>query len=267
MAGRVHAGRAEGLDRRARILGIRIHNLTMEESLQAILSRLDRPGAGQVSFVNAHCANLAWKDPEYRRILDTSDLVFADGIGMQVAGRILGCPIRDNVNGTDLFPRLCAILEGTGKRVFLLGGRDGVAAGVRGWIARHHPGTVVCGIQNGFFSLAEEDQIVARIRDARADVLLVALGVPAQEKWIARVQADTTARLAFGVGGLFDFYSGRIPRAPGWMQRSGVEWVWRLAQEPGRMWKRYLLGNFTFLFCVLRERFRGLPAARFQEDR
>jgi len=238
----------------------------MEEALQVILSRLDRPGTAQVSFVNAHCANLAWKDPEYRRILATSDLVFADGIGMRVAGRILGFPIRDNVNGTDLFPRLCAALEGTGKRIFLLGGREGVAEGVRDWIARHHPKTLVCGIQDGFFSLAEEDQIVARIRDARADVLLVAMGVPVQEKLIARILADTKTRLAFGVGGLFDFYSGRIPRAPRWMQHAGMEWVWRLAQEPGRMWKRYLLGNFTFLFRVLRERFRGLTAARFQEE-
>jgi N-acetylglucosaminyldiphosphoundecaprenol N-acetyl-beta-D-mannosaminyltransferase len=165
-----------------------------------------------------------------------------------------------------LFPRLCAALAGTSHRVFLLGARPEVVAGVRDWIAQHHPSVTVCGSRDGYFNAAEEPQVIADIAAARADLLLVALGAPHQEKWIARCLAATGVKLAIGVGGLFDFYSGRIPRAPQWLRELGGEWLYRLYQEPRRMWRRYLVGNVVFLWRVIRERQRRHPIGGYQTE-
>ncbi len=238
------------------LLGLRLNNLTMESTLDWLLARLDGTGAAQVSFVNADCASLAYRDEEYLRVVNGCALVLADGIGMKLAGQLLGQELQQNVNGTDLFPRLCAALAGTSHRVFLLGARPAAVAGVRDWLAQQHPGVTVCGSRDGYFSAAEEAQVCADIAAARADLLLVALGAPRQEKWIARNLAQTGVKVALGVGGLFDFYSGRIPRAPLWLRELGCEWVYRLYQEPRRMWRRYLVGNVLFLWRVLRERQR-----------
>jgi N-acetylglucosaminyldiphosphoundecaprenol N-acetyl-beta-D-mannosaminyltransferase len=240
------------------VLGIRLDNLTMTESLELIRAAIRDGKAGgkpaQVSFLNPHCANVACRDREYFRALGGSALTLADGIGLKIAGKLLGREICQNVNGTDLFPRLCADLAGTGNGLYLLGGRPGVPEAVRDWLAEHHPGVTVSGLRNGYFTDAEEPGVIADIRNSGASVLLVAFGVPKQELWISRYLAAFGVPVALGVGGLFDFYSGRIPRAPLWMREIGLEWVYRLYQEPGRMWKRYLIGNATFLLRVLAER-------------
>ena len=217
------------------ILGIPIDNLTMSESVDYILNRLHGDSPSQVCFANADCANITYRDPAYLALLQEAHLILADGIGFKLAGKMLGREVRQNVNGTDLFPRLCAALSGTGKKVFLLGGRPGVADAVRDWMAKHYPDVVVCGVQHGYFSPEEESAVVRQIADQRADLLLVAMGVPHQDKWISRHLPDLGVRVAMGVGGLFDFYSGRIPRAPVWMRESGIEWVYRFYQEPRRM--------------------------------
>jgi N-acetylglucosaminyldiphosphoundecaprenol N-acetyl-beta-D-mannosaminyltransferase len=131
-----------------------------------------------------------------------------------------------------------------------------VTEGVRDWIAEHHPGTIVCGCNHGYFSPEEEADVIRRIADSGADVLLVAFGVPRQDVWISQHIRETGAKVAMGVGGLFDFYSGRTPRAPLWMREIGLEWFYRFYQEPGRMWKRYFVGNAVFLFRVMMERSR-----------
>ena len=171
----------------------------------------------------------------------------ADGIGIKIAGKLLGQEIKQNVNGTDLFPRLCAALSHTQHRVFLLGGQPGVPEKVRQWISDHYPAVVVCGWHHGYFSPTEEHTVIEQIADSKATLLLVAFGVPRQEKWIHRHLEATGVKVALGVGGLFDFYSGRIPRAPQWLREIGGEWLYRLCQEPQRMWKRYIVGNAMFL--------------------
>lgn len=236
-----------------RILGLRIDNLTMPETLDWIEEKLNGSGFHQVSFLNAACANIAMRDSEYRRVLDGSSLVLADGIGLRIAGRLLGRQIVENVNGTDLFPLLCQRLRGSGKRLFLLGAGPGIAEGVRDWIERNSNGLTVCGATDGYFHPGAESEMVARIARSGADLLLVALGAPRQEKWIARAAPLTGVRVAIGVGGLFDFYSGRIPRAPHWIRRLGLEWAYRLRCEPRRLWRRYLIGNPIFLWHVFRE--------------
>lgn len=236
-----------------RILGVRVHNLTMAGTVERIVGWLGGTAPRQVAFVNADCLNRCRGDVEYRGVLNMAHLTLADGSGVRLAGRVLRQPIRENVNGTDLFPQLCGALEGTPHGVFLLGGRPGVAEGVRAWIGRHHPAVNVVGTRHGYFSPEEESAVAAEIRASGASLLLVALGAPRQDFWIRRHLASSGARVAIGVGGLFDFYSGRIPRAPMWLREMGLEWVYRFWQEPGRMWKRYWVGNFAFLARVLAE--------------
>ena len=243
------------------ILGIPLHNLTMAEALDTILARLDASVPAQVCFVNADCANIAHKNPAYHTVLTQADVVLADGIGLKLAGKCLGQEIKQNVNGTDLFPRLCEALSGTSKRLFLLGARPGVAEEVCRWVTTHYPDVVMAGWHHGYFTPDEEPQVLQHIASTRADILLVAFGAPRQDLWIQQHLRTTGVKVAMGVGGLFDFYSGRIARAPIWVRELGAEWLYRLYQEPGRMWKRYLLGNGLFLWRVLRGNPRSLPDA------
>ena len=248
-------GAAPAAPAQVRLLGIRLDNLTMDEAVKTIVAlAAAEAGAASVCFVNPHCANIACRDRAYREVLGLSGLCLADGIGMKLGGRILGRPLRQNVNGTDLFPLLCAALAGTGRGIFLLGARPGVPEAVAEWIRQRYPDTRVCGVQHGYFAPAELPDVLDRIRASQAAVLLVAFGVPGQEIWIDQHLAETGVRVAMGVGGLFDFYSGRIPRAPIWMREIGLEWVYRFIQEPRRMWKRYLVGNAVFLVRVVGER-------------
>lgn len=244
---------------RIQLLGIPLDNLTLDDAVETILHRIDWPAPQQICFVNADCANIACRQPQYLNVLRQADLVFADGIGMRLAGKFLGSSVRDNVNGTDLFPRLCEALRGTRKSLYLLGARPGVAEGVRDWIAAHHPGVVVAGCRHGYFATDEEPAVVRTIADSKADLLLVAFGAPRQDLWIREHLGDLGVKVAMGVGGLFDFYAGRVPRAPNWMRRGGLEWLYRLYQEPGRLWRRYVLGNPLFLLRVARAWGAGPP--------
>jgi len=239
---------------RVTVLGIPVDNLSMSAAVAAIVARLDRPRPSQVCFLNADCVNLSHRDRPYLEVLRAADLVLADGIGLKIAARAAGIRLRDNVNGTDLFPRLCQSLSDTGKSLFLLGAKPGVADAVCDWVARRHPGVAIAGCRHGYFSPAEEPMVVDEIAQSGADLLLVAFGSPRQDLWIHRHLGLLGVKVAMGVGGLFDFYSGRIPRAPVWMRKAGLEWLFRLTREPGRLWKRYLLGNPRFLARVAFDR-------------
>lgn len=253
---------------RLEMFGLGLLNLDRDASLAAIEAALAANEPKRIAFVNADCINLGARDPEYRRQLARMDWVFIDGIGMRIAGRLLGQQVRDNVNGTDLFPPLCAALARDGRRLYLLGARPGVAAAAAEWAVARFPGLQIAGCRDGYFAADEEATIVEEIRRAHTDVLLVALGAPRQEAWIDRNAIACGTTIAIGVGGLFDYYSGRIPRAPRWMRRAGLEWLFRLIQEPGRLWRRYLVGNFIFLAraCVALLRPPACPDAPRRES-
>jgi N-acetylglucosaminyldiphosphoundecaprenol N-acetyl-beta-D-mannosaminyltransferase len=207
--------------------------------------------------VNADCVNITFRDRDYLKAVQSADLVLSDGIGMKLAGKILKQEVRQNVNGTDLFPRMCAALQGTGKGIYLFGARPGVAEGVRAWVEANYPGVVVSGTRSGFFTDEEEGAIVQDIAASGASVLLVAMGAQRQDKWIHEHLQECGASVAIGVGGLFDFFSGQTNRAPQWVREMGFEWFYRVVQEPGRLWKRYFVGNGVFLFRVFRARLIG----------
>ena len=237
-----------------RIQGIPIRNLTMADAVDEIVALMDRPGSFQVAFLNAHCANLAHADPRYKEVLCTSQMTLADGSGLKLAGTILGQPVRQNVNGTDLFPRLLKALEGSGRSVFLLGARPGVPGKVREWIEAEYPGVAVVGHRDGYFASEETDDVVREIAASGADLLLVGMGAPRQDLWLREHLEASGARVGMGVGGLLDFFGDQMPRAPEWLREIGLEWTYRLYQEPGRMWRRYLIGNVVFLGRVVRVR-------------
>ncbi|WP_052007309.1 WecB/TagA/CpsF family glycosyltransferase [Burkholderia paludis] len=233
------------------IVDVRFDNLSMQDAIARIRDRLDADAPpAQVCFVNPACVNVAARHRRYRAILRRAALVLPDGIGIKIAGDLLSTPLRQNVNGTDLFPRLCAALEGSGHGIFLLGGKPGVAQAMAGRIAQQYPGLSIAGCRHGYFDPHDATaarEVVDAVRASGARLLLVAMGVPVQEQFIARHLDAFGVKVAMGVGGLFDFMSGATPRAPAWLRELGGEWLFRLAIEPGRMWKRYLIGNTSFL--------------------
>jgi len=233
--------------------GVPIVNTTMPEAVDWIAARAVAGDPALLAFVNPDCLNIAYVDAEYRRILLDAARVLPDGIGIHIGCRMLGVALQANVNGTDLFPQLCERAAQTGLGLFLLGARPGIAEAVAANMQAQFPALRIGGVQDGYFDPADEDVVVDRINASGAAILLVAFGVPRQEKWLARNHARLTAPVRMGVGGLFDFYSGRIPRAPVWMREIGLEWSWRLMQEPGRMWRRYVIGNPLFLYRVWRQ--------------
>ena len=245
--------------REIRLLDVRIDNWTMEGALAWIAATPRGARTRQLAFVNPDCLNKAFEQPGYREVLARADVVLPDGIGIHYACRMTGTALAANVNGTDLFPRLCAAAEESGRSVYFLGARPGVVEALVVKCRERWPRLQIAGRRDGFFARGgdEERAVVDAIRASSPDLLLVAFGAPSQDLWIAAQLEKLGARVAIGVGGLFDFYSGRVARAPQWMRELGLEWVWRLLQEPGRMWRRYVIGNPLFLYRVWRWRRRG----------
>lgn len=246
-----HAG-----DVKLSILDVQLDNLTRREAFERLEGLLYGPdGPHQVSFAYADCLNKACSDPHYRQVLNGSKLVLPDGIGIRIASSILGRQVRDNHCGTDVIPAFLGHINGNGARVFLLGSKQTVVARAGQRMKQDFPSVTVCGVEHGYFDSDEE--IIAKINAARPDILLVGMGVPRQEKWIAKNLSRLNVKICCGVGALFDFYSGSMPRAPQWMLNGGMEWIYRLYREPRRLWRRYLIGNFLFLGRVYRQLLTG----------
>ncbi|MEO1662740.1 MAG: WecB/TagA/CpsF family glycosyltransferase [Pseudomonadota bacterium] len=231
----------------SKVLGFDVVNAGMAETVYWIADRAQSRTPTQIAFLNAHCANIARKDWQYRDTLENVDALLPDGSGVAVAAKLDQQNLGANLNGTDLFGPLCRCLAFRKIPVFFLGGRPGVAEAAADNAKADCPGLNVAGHQHGYFSPRDEDEIIAKINASGARVVFVAFGVPTQDVWLARVRHRLHAPVVLGVGGLLDFVSGRIPRAPNWMRKSGTEWMYRLKCEPRRMWQRYLVGNVTFM--------------------
>lgn len=246
------------------LLGISVANASKTETLDWIFARLASGRRTCVHYLNAHSSNVAAFDCEYRKALSNADLVVPDGSGLAISARLHGKRLVCNLNLTDLIPLVCQRLADISGSVFLLGGDIGVAEAAAKNLVNSFPGLRIAGTHYGFFSEDQGKQVIQEINSSGAQMLLVAMGVPRQEMWLNRMMPFLNPTLAFGVGGLFDFLSGRIPRAPTAWQVIGMEWAYRLYQEPKRMWRRYLLGNPLFLARSLAAtaRTRILPIRR-----
>ncbi|MBV9463089.1 MAG: WecB/TagA/CpsF family glycosyltransferase [Verrucomicrobiae bacterium] len=245
-----------------RLFGLPLRNETLERANERIFELAKAPRGTlpptKIFFVNAHCVNVASRDREYVRILHDADILYADGAGLAIAAKWAGRRFCDNVNGTDLFPILCAKAARDRIPMALLGGEHGVAELCAQKMTERCGPIKFTFIRQGYVQPYEEARVVGDVRRSGAAILLVAMGVPRQEKWIHRWSGELGAQVQIGVGGLFDFYSGRRRRAPSLFRKIGLEWTIRLAQEPGRLAKRYLLGNPEFLLRALRLRSRGI---------
>lgn len=234
------------------LFDLSVSNIDMDEAVELILNSSSSVQKSQLAFVNPDCLNIAWTHPDYKNVLQASQQLLPDGIGIHLGCRILDVALKANVNGTDLFPKLCARVAQTGQSLFLLGARPGVAQTCADNMLQRFPGLNICGTHDGYFDDAQAERVIDEINQANPSILLVAMGAPLQELWIAEHRAKLQVKVTMGVGGLFDFYSGEIARAPLWLREMGMEWCWRIVQEPARMWRRYVIGNPVFLYRVWR---------------
>jgi len=182
-----------------------------------------------------------------------ADLIGADGVPLVWVSKLFGTPLPGRVNGTDLMYRLLERASEKGYRVFFFGATEAVLQRVIELVRREYSGVQIAGWQHGYFTPAEELVIVNKIRIAEPDILLIAFGTPKKELWVKHYLSAMGVPVIHGVGGSFDVMAGVVRRAPLWMQRSGLEWFFRTLQEPGRMWRRYLVTNTVFVLLVLRE--------------
>ncbi len=234
------------------VLGFDLVDANMAQMVYWIADRAQSRTPTQVAFLNAHCANIARKDWRYSDTLKNVDALLPDGSGVSIAAKLDGKHLTNNLNGTDLYAPLCRCLAFRNIPVFYLGGQKGVARQAAENTLRAIPNLNVAGHRHGFFTPREEEDVIEQINASGARVVFVAFGVPDQDVWIARIRHRLNAPIVLGVGGLLDFVSGRIPRAPEWMRKLGAEWLYRLKCEPRRMWKRYLVGNIAFLGHAVR---------------
>ena len=239
----------------AEILGIRVHNVDYPETLALMSAFVESGRPHQGATVNPEFVMRARRDAEFRRILSEADLCLPDGIGILWAGRMLGRPFKARVTGVDTTWQLLGMAAERGYRVFLLGAAEGVAERTAQIVRANHPGLVIAGTHAGASGSGDDQATGDLILAARPDILLVAYGAPAQDKWIYRNQPRLNVPLAVGVGGTFDFISGVSRRAPAWLRRLGLEWTHRLYREPWR-WRR-MTALPLFAAEVVRQRLFG----------
>jgi len=283
---RATQGRLESRDPRAAlrvdILGVGCDRVTAREALERILSFWDGTGAGdlsgtasprgqappgagtaeqgcfQVVTLNPEMIMAAQRDPALRDALNASALTVPDGIGVVWASRLLGDPLPERVAGIDLAEAALEAAAREGRTAFFLGAEPGVAEAAAERLCRRIPGLRVTGVHHGYFSEAENEAVLSMIAERAPDLLLVGLGAPKQELWIHRHRDRLRARVAMGVGGALDVFAGRVRRAPRLWQKLGLEWAYRLVQQPRRFRRTLVLPRFAW--AVLRRRlYRSIP--------
>lgn len=234
------------------LLGMRVSRVDRTEALELIQFFIESGHPHHVVTADASMHVIAAGDPELREIVNRAALVTPDGTGILWAARRLGTPLREKVSGVDIAEQLCRESARRGYSVFFYGAAPGVAESAAEAMRRRYPGARIVGTVDGYQSTPEQQAaLLSAIRRAKPAVLLVALGIPRQEKWIDRHREALGVPVLIGVGGTFDVFSGRVNRAPVWMQRSGLEWLYRLLQDPRKLSKVSLLP--AFLLRVLRK--------------
>lgn len=235
---------------KSRLLNINIDLFDDEEEVLALLSKdIDSGRSIELFFLNAHCFNLAQKDREYFDILNSCDYLLNDGIGIKIASKIEKLVLKKNLNGTDFIPEIAEMAAKKGYKIFLLGAKDGIAEEAAVKLKEKFEGLQIAGVHSGY---GLDDSVLEMINNSKADILIAGMGVPMQEKWIRENKSKLgSVKLFVGGGAILDFLSQRIRRAPLLMRKIGLEWVFRLCLEPGRLWRRYLVGNFLFFYYIL----------------
>ena len=199
-------------------------------------------------FVNVHSINLSISDPTFFKQLSNANALFADGSGMRLAAKKAGFLLNGNNNGTDMLPHLCESCVESNQSLYFFGAKPRVAEQAASALCKQYPGLNIAGTKHGYNEDNNAEQIIESINNSGCDILLVAMGSPVQEQWLLEHRDKLQCKTALAVGGLFDFYSGNISRSPMWLREVGMEWVWRLIQEPRNKFNRYVVGNPIFLY-------------------
>ncbi len=234
----------------------------MEGALRVCQAAIEERRSLQIGVVNAAKIVNMRRNRLLHEAIASAQLVVADGMPVIWASRLLGQPLPERVTGIELFERLLALADERGHAVYLLGSAQDVLEEVVRRIRARHPRVRVAGSRNGYFTATQEANVAAEIRASGADMLFVAISPPRKELFLARWGQHLSVPVCHGVGGAFDVLAGKVKRAPRWMQRSGLEWLYRLCQEPRRMWRRYLVTNSQFLLLFLLEVVRTRCLAR-----
>jgi N-acetylglucosaminyldiphosphoundecaprenol N-acetyl-beta-D-mannosaminyltransferase len=241
------------MTKQIRMMGCRIDNLTMEETLQTVEGFIASGSPHQHVVVNVDKLVKAQRDSHLRRIINECALINADGMPVVWASRLLGKPLKERVAGVDLFHALMVRASERGWRVYLLGATQEVVEEVQRRYAARYPGLVFAGVRNGYWKPEEEPEVVEQIAASRPDLLFVAISSPKKEQFLGSFQARMRVPFAMGVGGSFDVAAGKVRRAPVWMQKAGLEWFFRFLQEPRRMFRRYFVEDMAFFGLLFQE--------------
>lgn len=243
------------------MFGARMHALTMRDTVAQIDSRVAAGVFTQHVVVNVAKVVHMQRDAELAESVNACDIVNIDGMGVVWGARFLGGKVPERVSGVDLFHELLELSSRQGYPVFLLGATEEVVSEVVARVSVSYPGLHVAGFHHGYF-WSDEAAVVQKIRDSGARLLFVAITSPKKENFINRWRDQLGATFVMGVGGTFDVVAGKVRRAPVWMQRSGLEWLYRVIQEPRRMWRRYMTTNLIFAGMLAKAKW-GQLAERF----
>ena len=233
--------------RRVPILNTYIDALTMEETISEVEKIIARGVPTQHVVINANKVNLMNEDPGLQRLVNECPLMNADGISILWAAKVLGLPIKDRVTGIDLFLNLVKVASEKGYKIYLFGAKEEVVRKVKKVFEEEYPTLQIVGYRNGYFTEEDEPEIVKNMAESGADMMFVAFSSPKKEYWINKYIDQLNIPFVMGVGGSFDVVAGVTERAPKWVQIRGFEWLYRLVQEPRRMWRRYVIGNAQFI--------------------
>jgi len=243
---------------RLEILGCQVDNLTMDETLERIEAFVRSGKPHQHVVVNVDKIVKAARDPAIKRIINSCDLINADGMPVVWASRLLRKPLKERVTGIDLFLKLLERAEQQGWRVYLLGAKEPVLRAAVAKIRERFPRLNLVGYRNGYWSESEEPSVMEAVARARPHLLFVAISSPKKEELLARYRELVSVPFSMGIGGTLDVVAGEVSRAPVWMQDAGLEWFYRFLQEPRRMFKRYFVDDSYFYWLFAREFFKTL---------
>ena len=239
-------------------LSIKIDNVTMEEAIERIFQLIDMNKNSYVVTPNVdHLVKLE-EDKEFQDVYRDADLVLTDGMPLIWISKLIKSPIKEKVSGSDIFPKVCSRAAKEGKTLFLLGAAEGVAQKAAEKLTEKYKGLEIVGVYSpsyGFEKKQDEiDKIIDMVKKAKPDILAVGLGAPKQEKFIYKYRDRLGVPISLAIGASIDFEAGNVKRAPKWMQKSGLEWFYRICKEPSRMIKRYLVDDIKILKIVMKYR-------------
>ena len=240
--------------KRYQIMNTYVNALSMDETVAEVEGIVERGVPTQHVVINASKVNLMEDDEMLRGIVNSCPLINADGASIVMAAKRLDVPLTERVTGIDLFLRLVERAQQRDWGIYLFGAKEDVVQRVRAIFEDAFPGIRVVGCRNGYFSEADEPEIVADMAASGADLMFVAFSSPKKEYWVHKYLEQIGIPFVMGVGGSFDVVAGVTDRAPKWMQDHGLEWFYRFVQEPGRLWKRYVVGNARFVALVRKYR-------------